>query len=211
MIKKMLNLAYFCFLITLISGCNKDQISGLTLPPTPSPTPSNIKTSTPTPKPTPSKTIISKETIKPTPSKKPTPIKTSTPIKNRLTLDRSYLGKENKDGSISNIDTGEFKRGENIYFVLVNVGKFEKNQDGENWIDIDLIVKNNKNKVVVSRQNMLGEKGKTVLENDTALSPYGKININPKTVKSGKYTITITIYDKVSGAKLSQTKNLILK
>ncbi len=207
MIKNMLNLAYCCFLITLISGCNKDQISGQTIPitPTPSHTPSNIKTSTPTPKPTPNKTIISKETIKPTPSKTPTP------IKNRLTLDKSYLGKENKDGSISNTDTGEFKRGENIYFVLVNVGKFEKNQDGEHWIDIDLIVKNNKNKVVVSRPNMLGEKGKTILENDIALSPYGKININPKTVKSGKYTITITIYDKVSGAKLSQTKNLILK
>jgi hypothetical protein len=201
-------------LITLLTGCNNQQISSNTVPP-------KTATTEPTTQPTP---------VTPTPSPRVTPSVPPFPDKNinkktelivnkkvtsinnkKLFFHRVYLGRENKDGSLSPVANGVFKRGENIYFVLMNVGKFAKDVEGINWIDIDLIVKNNRDKVIIAKESMLGERGRTILQDDIAVSPYGKINISPKLARSGKYKITIIIYDKISGAKLTQTKNLILK
>lgn len=200
-------------LIALLSSCYNQQISSNNVPPK---TVTNAPTIQPNPTPpTPDPRVT--RSVPPLPeqsgNKKTKMVvnKKLISLNKRLFFEQAYLGRENKDGSLSPVANSVFNRGENIYFVLMNVGKFAKDIEGINWIDIDLIVKNNRDKVIITKQSMLGERGRTILQDDMAVSPYGKINISPKLARAGKYKITIIIYDKISGAKLTQTKNLILK
>lgn len=129
---------------------------------------------------------------------------------NKLTVKGATLAKKDSKGKIIPIKDGVFKRGEDIHLVLVEVGKFKKGKDGKNWLDMGIQVKDPKGNVVLSKPSLLGEKGRRVLENDVASSPYGTVNTTA-TTPPGKYEISLTVYDKVGGGNITASTSFNLK
>ncbi|MEP0857504.1 hypothetical protein [Trichocoleus sp. DQ-U1] len=135
---------------------------------------------------------------------------TSTPTSSRLTFEKSFLVRKTPDKKVVPVNDGVYKRGEDVQLVLLNVGKFKKGQDGKNWLDMDMEVKNAKGEVILVKKSLIGEKGHTALKDDVAASPNGTVNTTPK-IQPGTYQIQLTIYDKVGGGRVTETKAFTLK
>lgn len=210
MLKKGLNMMslpiILSCLITAIASCERfsasprTDISNPNANPTQEPIPNSTPTQTTAATPTGNKTILSKPITK----------KSTTIAANTLKVNGSFLGKKNAEGKVIPVNPGIFKRGEDIYFVLLNVGRFKKGADGKHWLDMDILVGNSQGKIIAFRKNMLGGKGRTTLKDDVAVAPYGTVNINSK-VPAGTYQIKLTIYDKVARTTVSASKSLTLR
>lgn len=187
-------------LLAILSACGGKTDTSTTSSPSPTSSPTNTISSN-------SATTNSTSTTTATPSSSPT---TASATSSQLTFQQSLLAKKTADNKVAPSKDAVFKRGDTIYFVLLNVGKFKKGNDGKNWLDMDMSVKDAKGKVIFTQQSLLGEKGKAVLENDIAPSPNGSVNTNNK-VAPGVYQVTLTLYDKVAGTKISETKSFTLK
>ncbi|MFE1745261.1 hypothetical protein [Coleofasciculus sp. H7-2] len=135
---------------------------------------------------------------------------TSTPTSSQLKFEKSFLVRKTPDKKVVPVNDGVYKRGEDVQLVLLNVGKFKKGQDGKNWLDMDMEVKNAKGEVILVKKSLIGEKGHTALKDDVAVSPNGTVNTTPK-IQPGTYQITLTIYDKVGGGRVTETKPFTLK
>jgi hypothetical protein len=190
-------------LLAILSACGGKTDTSTTS--SPSPISSGTNTNSPTAANT--ATTNSANTTTATPSSSPT---TASATSSQLTFQQSLLAKKTADNKVAPSKDAVFKRGDTIYFVLLNVGKFKKGNDGKNWLDMDMSVKDAKGKVIFTQKNLLGEKGKAVLENDIAPSPNGSVNTNNK-VAPGVYQVTLTLYDKVAGTEISETKSFTLK
>jgi len=94
--------------------------------------------------------------------------------------------------------------------VLVNVGPFKKGEDGLNWIEMDMEVRDPNGNIIFSEKGMLGENGHVNLPNNMATSPYGTFYTTTD-LAPGKYKMTLTIYDKVGGGKASQSATFTLE
>ena len=135
---------------------------------------------------------------------------TSTPASSQLTVEKSFLVRKTSDKKVVPVNDRVYKRGEDVQLVLLNVGKFKKGQDGKNWLDMDMEVKNAKGEVILVKKSLIGEKGHTALKDDVAESPNGTVNTTPK-IQPGTYQITLTIYDKVGGGRVTESKPFTLK
>lgn len=147
------------------------------------------------------------------PSPKSAPSKTastSTSTSSQLKFEKSFLVRKTPDKKVVPVNDGVYKRGEDVQLVLLNVGKFKKGQDGKNWLDMDMEVKNAKGEVVLVKKSLIGEKGHTALKDDVAASPNGTVNTTPK-IQPGTYQIQLTVYDKVGGGRVTETKAFTLK
>ena len=105
-----------------------------------------------------------------------------------------------------------FKKGEPVNLVLLNVGKFQKGENGKNQIDLDVELKDAEGKILGSQKSLLGEKGIIDLPENMAKSPVG--TVDSKTTSElpvGQYTISMTVHDKVAGKSVTETKIFTLE
>jgi hypothetical protein len=127
-----------------------------------------------------------------------------------LSIEKASFARMEADGKLSLISDPVYKRGEPVYFVLLNVGEFKKGEDGLNRFDMDLEFKGPEDQNIFSKKGMLGEKGHVNLPNNTAASPYGVFSTTSG-LKPGKYFMKLTIYDKIGEGSASKGSTLMLE
>jgi len=115
------------------------------------------------------------------------------------------FAREGADGRMIHVDNAEFKRGEKVHMVLLEVGKFVLGADGKHRFDLDLFVKDSAGQVVLNEPGLLKEQGHTFLEGGIAPSLSG-IFTSHVGLKSGTYQMTVVIRDLVGGGILKVTK-----
>ena len=130
----------------------------------------------------------------------------------------SYGGLQIEDSMLARYEGGEwhpvddavFNKGDEIGLILLNVGKFSRGEDGLNWLDIDVELKDPSGKVILSEEGILGSSGKADLKDDIAPKPVGSVNTIDD-METGKYTIKVTVHDKVSGNKASTSRTFMIE
>jgi hypothetical protein len=127
-----------------------------------------------------------------------------------ISIEDSELARIDENNQIVPAQDKTFKRGEDVHYILYNVGKFKEGADGLHRLEMDLQVTDEEDNMILDAMEMLGENGHLKLEGGYAASPYGTFetteNLNP-----GKYRIKLTIYDKVGNGKATVSSNLILE
>jgi hypothetical protein len=126
-----------------------------------------------------------------------------------LSFDDSILAKK-VDDSWTEVKDTKFAKGDTIGLIILNVSGFKKGEDGLNWMDIDVEVKDSKGTVILSEKGLLGEAGKIALENNIAESPVGTFSTSSD-MASGKYDMKVTVHDKIGGGKVSCSKSLYIE
>lgn len=114
------------------------------------------------------------------------------------------------EGEVQSSDDTVFSAGEDINFILYNVGKFKEGEDGLHWFDMDLEVLDKNGTVLFNQTAMLGENGHLKLPNGMASSPYATFSPN-KTMEAGKYRMKVSIYDKLGKGKATVNKTFSLE
>jgi hypothetical protein len=127
-----------------------------------------------------------------------------------LNYEKPVFARVHEDGTIDFLDDPVYVRGEPVHFALMKVGPFEKDEEGKNWVDMDMLVIGPDGDVAMKKENLLGTGGHLVLENDTAPSPSG-VYVPTRDVKIGNYTIELKIYDKIGGGEVSDSGTFTLK
>lgn len=126
-----------------------------------------------------------------------------------LSFEDAILAKK-VDGSWEAVKGTKFVKGDTVGLVFLNVSGFKKGEDGLNWMDIDVEVKDTERKVILDEKGLLGDSGKMVLENNIANSPVGSFTTNSDLV-SGSYNIKVTVHDKIGGGKAMKSMSFILE
>lgn len=127
-----------------------------------------------------------------------------------LTVQKAVLAKEDRTGKVVPVPDAVYKRGDTIFYVLVNTGKFKKGEDGFNSFDIDMLVNGPDGSVLIEKKGILGEGGHIKLDNDIAPSPHGILTTSTK-LKPGRYKIKLNIYDKIGKGSASESTSFILE
>lgn len=131
-------------------------------------------------------------------------------LTDQLGFQKAIFAKKEADGKFSPVPDGVFSRGETVNLVLLKVGPFSKGMDGKHGFDIDLMVTNPQGKIVFQKKRLLRRKGRLLLKNNIAETPYGifytSINQLP-----GIYQMEMTIYDIFNGNKLTVSRPFTLK
>ncbi len=127
-----------------------------------------------------------------------------------LTYDKAVFARVLESGEIDFLDDPLYFRGEPVHFALMNVGKFKKDEEGLNWVDLDLKVVNPDGDTVMLKEGLLGKGGHLELENDTAPSPSG-VYIPSRKVITGIYKVYLTIYDRIGGESVSDSGTFRLR
>ncbi|WP_143780191.1 hypothetical protein [Leptolyngbya sp. 'hensonii'] len=102
-----------------------------------------------------------------------------------------------------------FDRGETIFLVLNDVGKFKKGADGKHAIEMEIEVRDVTG-IRAAQKGILGEKGRVTLPDDTVPTLFGNVNTSSET-DVGTYTVSMTVYDKIGGGKVTQSLSFLLK
>jgi hypothetical protein len=127
----------------------------------------------------------------------------------KLTFRKAAFARRHDDGKLTMIKDPSYRRGEKVNLILFDVKTFEKGKDGKHQFDLDMVVENPSGKVILFKKNLLGEKGHVLLKNGIARSPMGIFESHVG-LMSGEYLITVTIYDKIGGAKTIVTQKFTL-
>lgn len=127
-----------------------------------------------------------------------------------LSIDNTALAKLEPGDKLAKVENDTFAPGDKVCYILINVKKFKKGSDGLNWFDMDIEVKDPQGKVILSKQQMLGERGHVALPDDTAESPFG-VFVTNSSLAPGRYQIKLTIYDKIGKTSASKSTTFILK
>jgi hypothetical protein len=127
-----------------------------------------------------------------------------------LSIEKSELARFDNNNQIIPAGDKTFKRGEDVHYILYNVGKFKEGEDGLHWLEMDLEVTDQDDNIILDAKEMLGEKGHLKLEGGYAASPYGTFETTDK-LEAGKYRIKITIYDRVGSGKVTVSSTIVLE
>ena len=103
-----------------------------------------------------------------------------------------------------------YQRGDEIYFVLKNVGIFSKGTDGLNRAEMKLEVFDAIGQTITVRNNLFGISGHADFKNNTLKAPYASYT-STNSNKIGKYTIKITVYDIIKGDSVSISDDFFLE
>lgn len=137
--------------------------------------------------------------------------KATTSNSSYLTYEKAVFATVDPEGEVVFRDENpSFIRGEAIHFALMNVGEFKTDKDGKCQVDMDLLVTGPDKKVVMDKKNLLGPSGHLQLEDNIAPSPSG-VFIAGTDMKSGKYTMKLTVYDKIGGDEVSDSGSFTLR
>jgi S1-C subfamily serine protease len=107
------------------------------------------------------------------------------------------------------VESPVFRKGEDVHFVLLNVGLFKKGADGQHAFDIDMDVKDPTGRSILVRKDMLGENGHLLLENDIAGSPYVTFQ-STSALPAGAYSMQMTIRDRIGNGSVTVKKTFEL-
>jgi hypothetical protein len=121
----------------------------------------------------------------------------------------AMFARETTGGRMVYVESADFRRGDKVNLVLLDVGPFTLGNDGKHKFDLDLFVKDSAGQVVLNEPGLLGEQGHATLENDMAPSLTG-IFTSHVGLRSGKYQMTVVIRDLVGGGILKVTKSFTL-
>jgi hypothetical protein len=127
-----------------------------------------------------------------------------------ISIEKSELARIDENNQVVPVQDNTFKRGEDVHYILYNVGKFKEGEDGLHWLEMDLQVTDEDDTVILDAKEMLGENGHVKLEGGYAASPYGTFETT-ENLAPGKYRIKLTIYDKVGNGKATVSSNVILE
>jgi mRNA-degrading endonuclease toxin of MazEF toxin-antitoxin module len=141
------------------------------------------------------------------------PTSLTQPNSNQLTIQNTLLATTAAGtGYLEPNETGIFKRGQTVNLVLLKIGKFRKGEDGKNSFDLDIELTNSYGEVLEYRQGLLGKAGHVFLPNNTAKSHVGFIPAKvTQNLEPGTYTITMTVYDKISAQSVVARKSFTLE
>ncbi len=119
---------------------------------------------------------------------------------NMLTYSNYLFLRETADGRKIKADTPQFVQGEQVYFVLENVGKFETDEVGRFHANLHMRISNAEGKLVAEDYNLFGED--TTINSMTKTgfieSPYAFYKTD-ETDAPGRYRFELIIVDKVAG------------
>lgn len=127
-----------------------------------------------------------------------------------ISIEKSELARFDENNQIVPAEDNTFKRGEDVHYILYNVGKFKEGEDGLHFLDMDLEVTDQDDNIILDAKEMLGENGHLKLEGGYAASPYGTFETNEQ-LDPGKYRIKLTIYDKVGNGKATVSSTIVLE
>jgi len=122
----------------------------------------------------------------------------------------SSVGLSIEDSELARITNNEifsatdktFSRGEDVHYILYNVGEFTRGDDGLCWLEMDLEVTDEDGEVVFTQDSLLGENGKVALEGGYAGSPYATFTTSEQ-MDPGTYRIKVKIYDRLGKGRSS--------
>ena len=126
-----------------------------------------------------------------------------------LSIEESELARIS-EGQIFSVDDKVFTRGEDVNYILYNVGEFTVGEDGNCWLDMDLEISDMNGDVVFSKTGLLGENGKVALEAGIAGSPYATYSTT-EDMEPGEFKFKLKIYDRLGKGKASVSTNFELK
>jgi hypothetical protein len=127
-----------------------------------------------------------------------------------ISIEKSELARFDEDNQIVPAEDKTFKRGEDVHYILYNVGKFKEGEDGLHWLEMDLEVTDQDDNIILDAKEMLGENGHIKLEGGYAATPYGTFETT-EDLEPGKYRIKLTIYDKVGNGKATVSSTIELE
>ena len=120
-----------------------------------------------------------------------------------LNFERSAFAKVDDAGKITFPEKAEYERGESVHFALMKVGKFAKGEDGKNWLESDIKVREGQ-KVIFEKTSLMGEGGHVALKDDEAESPNGVFTATAS-LKPGDYSLQLTVRDTIGGGQVRDT------
>ena len=126
-----------------------------------------------------------------------------------LTIEDSELARIS-DGQIFSAEKNIFTRGEDVNYILYNVGEFTVGEDGLCWLDMDLEIINMEGEVVFSSNELLGENGKVELEGGFAGSPYATYSTT-EAMAPGEFKFKLKIYDRLGKGRASVSTTFELR
>ena len=127
-----------------------------------------------------------------------------------LSIEESELARIDGNNQIIPAEDNTFQRGEDVHYILFNVGRFKEGEDGLHWLEMDLEVTDSEDNIILHAEEMLGENGHLKLEGGYAASPYGTFETS-ESLAAGKYRIKLTIYDKVGNGRASVSSTVVLE
>lgn len=127
-----------------------------------------------------------------------------------ISIEKSEVARIDENNQIVPASDKTFMRGEDVHYILYNVGKFKEGEDGLHWLEMDLQVTDKDDNIILDAKEMLGENGHLKLEGGYASTPYGTFETT-ETLEPGKYKIKLTIYDKVGNGKATVSSTIELE
>lgn len=127
-----------------------------------------------------------------------------------ISIEKSELARIDENNQIVPAGDKTFKRGEDVHYILYNVGKFKEGEDGLHWLEMDLEVTDQDDNIILDAKEMLGENGHLKLEGGYAATPYGTFETS-ENLEPGKYRIKLTIYDRVGKGKATVSSTIELE
>ncbi|GEM_PF-1863432 len=114
----------------------------------------------------------------------------------KLHVDGFFFAKRKEKG-ISAVDPPVFRRGDEVFMVLQNVGVFSRADDSLNHVELHMNIRNSDGELVEQKRNILGNRGKKDLKNNILNKPY----VSYRTILTeheGTYHFILTVVDRVS-------------
>ncbi len=127
-----------------------------------------------------------------------------------ISIEKSELARIDENNQIVPAGDKKFQRGEDVHYILYNVGKFKEGEDGLHWLEMDLEVTDQEDNIILDAKEMLGENGHLRLAEGYAATPYGTFETTEK-LKPGKYRIKLTIYDRIGNGKATVSSTVELE
>ena len=127
-----------------------------------------------------------------------------------ISVEKSELARFDENNQIVPAKDKTFTRGEDVHYILYNVGKFKEGEDGMHWLEMDLEVTDEGGNIILDAKEMLGENGHLKLEGGYAASPYGTFKTTGE-LEPGKYKMKLTIYDRIGNGKATASSTIELE
>lgn len=103
-----------------------------------------------------------------------------------------------------------YQRGDEVYFVLKNVGPFARGKDSLNRAEMKMEILNAIGETIAYKDNLFGERGHADFSNNLLKQPYASYTTDSKD-DIGKYTFKVTVYDLVSSDSTSVSDDFYIE
>ncbi len=103
-----------------------------------------------------------------------------------------------------------YQRGDEVYFVLKNVGPFARGKDSLNRAEMKMEILNAIGETVAYKDQLFGERGHADFNNNILKQPYASYSTDQND-EIGKYTFKVTVYDLISGDSTSVSDDFYIE